>query len=83
MANNNLLPDLVNSAYNTALVTAGTVAVSELTQKITKSKAPKIDFGLWDMTMLGLDIGAAMGIVQALKNNGIIPDKIMTPYTAK
>ena len=79
MANNNLLPDLVNGAYNTALVTAGTVAISELTQKITKSKVPKIDFGLWDMTMLGLDIGAAMGIVQALKNNGIIPDKIMTP----
>lgn len=79
MSNNNLLPDLVNSAYNAALITIGTVGLSEITQKITRSKAPKVDFAMWDMAMLGLDIGGAIAVVQALKNNGIIPDKIMTP----
>ena len=78
-SNKNLVPDLVNSAYNAVLITAGTIVVSEVSKKITRSRAPQVDFQPRDMAMLALDIGASMGIVQALKNNGIIPDKIMNP----
>lgn len=74
---NQMVKDIVNNMYNGALVSVGTVAISKATKMITKKPQEQLDWKIWDMVMLSVDIGLSTSTVKWAQDKGYIPDKIM------
>lgn len=77
MAAQNDGKQLVNTLYHAAIESILAVGYSEITKKILKKPAPKVDFNIEDIGMLAVDITLAMYTKDMLVKKGIIPDNIM------
>ena len=77
MADKNLTQDIVNWAYNSGLITIGTILSSKVTNMVFKVKSPTVDFKTSDVIKLSADVGIDTAVVGYMQKQGIIPEKIM------
>ena len=68
---------IVNMLYHAGVETLLTIGYSELTKKLLRTPAPKVDFTMSDVGMLSIDILLAMSTRDMLIKQGIIPADIM------
>jgi hypothetical protein len=68
---------IVNMLYHAGVETVLTIGYSELSKKIFRKPAPKVDFNMGDVAMLSIDILLAMVTKDMLVKQGIIPADIM------
>ena len=68
---------LANSTYHAAVVSGLAIGFATLGKKITKSAGPKLDFALYDIGMVVLDVGLAMATKDMLVKQGILPADIL------
>ena len=68
---------IVNMLYHAAVESLLTVGYSELSSKIFRRQAPKLDFNMKDFGMITIDILMAMATKDMLIKQGIIPADIM------
>ena len=77
MADKNLTQDIVKWAYNSGLITIGTILSSKVTNMIFRVKSPTVDFKTSDVIKLSADVGLGSAVIGCMQKQGIIPSKIM------
>lgn len=70
-----IMKDLGNMLYASALIATATVGSRYLTTKVAGMKDRPVDFKLKSLAMLTLDIGVGSMVVGKLQDNGV-PKKI-------
>ena len=68
---------LVNAAYHFAVVSGLAIGYAALSKKFMKGATPKLDFALYDVGMVILDVSLAMATKDMLVQQGIIPADIL------